>query len=210
MPREQKGDILGEQWEYTLLADDFSEIDDDAKAINPSAGTMLWRGYSYPEIAFSIRPKSQCNGINGPWWLPDDLLWHGEDLLLSILSKAVIMESVPVIKDHMLLDSSVEIVRQETVRVPINKSPKSNEQKTKLSAIMSRLVTCAEDDKEACFTEIVQEIKSIHHKDEESYKFRLCLVKFPHRIWVEGIYHMRLHPIIVIPTNIYERYHEAN
>ena len=75
---------------------------------------------------------------------------------------------------------------------------------------MSRLVTCAEEDKEASFTEIVQEIKSMHHKDEESFKFRLCLVKFTHRIWVEGIYHMKLHPMIVIPTNVYERYHKAN
>lgn len=210
MPRENKGDFFGHRWEYTLLANDFSEIDEDAKYITPSAGTMTWRGYSYPEIALSISPQLQSNGVNGPWWLPDDLLWHSKDLLLSILSKAVIMESVPVIKDHLLLNTSIEILRQEMVRVPINMSQKSNEQKTKLSSIMSRLVTCAEVDKEACFTEIVQEIKNMPYRDEEHFKFRLCLVKFPHRIWVEGIYHMRLHPIIVIPTNVYERYHEAN
>ena len=208
MPREQKGDILGQRWEYTLLADDFYEIDEAAKELNPPAGTIAWRGYSYPEIAFSISPQLQSNGISGPWWLPDDSLWHNKDILLSILSKAVILESVPVMKDYMLLNTDVEIVRQETLRVPILEHYKAKDQ-YKLSNMMHRLVTCAEEDKKVHYTEIVQALKKMCNKKETTFRIKLCLVKFPHRIWVEGIYHMRIYPIIVIPTNVYERYHET-
>lgn len=44
MPRPHKRNILGETWEYTLLADAFSEIDKDAENLNPPAGTMSWSG----------------------------------------------------------------------------------------------------------------------------------------------------------------------
>ncbi len=209
MPRERKEDILGQRWEYTLLADDYSEIDRDAKGLNPPAGTMIWSGYSYPEIAFSLSTQLKNNGTSGPWWLPDDLLWKNKDLLLSILSKAVILESVPVIKDYLLLNSSVEIVRQETLHVPILEYPKGAEQKSQLSSMMHSLITCAKEYKEIRYTEVVRAIKELYKQDEKSFRIRLCLVEFPHRIWVEGIFHARIHPIIVIPTKVYERYHET-
>ena len=143
MPRPHKRDIMGEIWEYTLLADDFSEIDKDAGDLSPPAGTMSWRGYSYPDVAYKFTPAQESYGINGPWWLPDDLLWVKNDLILSILSKAVVLESVPVIKDQILLNSSIEIVRQETVYVPkVKELPYGQNVKNELCMMMRNLVIC--------------------------------------------------------------------
>ena len=64
MPRPHKRNILGETWEYTLLADAFSEIDKDAENLNPPAGTMSWSGYSYPDVAYKFDPSQGNNGIN--------------------------------------------------------------------------------------------------------------------------------------------------
>lgn len=205
MPRAHKGDFLGERWEYTLVSDEFSELDEDAKGLNPSAGTMFWKSFSYPDIAFSFSPQIQSGRINGPWWLPDDLLWASKDLLLSILSKAVILESIPVVKDYMLLNSSVEILRQETVYVPAMKKIQEDE-KNQLCSLMCSLVICETNEKESRFTDIVTLLKR-YKQNTDSFRIRLCLLRFPHRIWIEGLYHTRTHPVIVIPTNIHERYH---
>lgn len=210
MPRPHKRDILRETWEYTLLADDFSKFDKDAEDLSPSAGTMSWRGYSYPDVAYKFSPSQESDGLNGPWWLPDDLLWTQDDLILSILSKAVVLESVPVIKDQMLLNSSIEIVRQETVYVPkVKNLSYGQDVKNELCMIMSSLVTCDLNEKEMRFSELVSILKKYHKQTDESFRVRMCLVKFPHRIWVEGLYHTRIHPVIVIPTNVFERYHET-
>lgn len=210
MPRPHKRDILRETWEYTLLADDFSEFDKDAEDLSPSAGTMGWRGYSYPDVAYKFSPSQENDGLNGPWWLPDDLLWMQDDLILSILSKAVVLESVPVIKDQMLLNSNIEIVRQETVYVPkVKDLPYGQDVKNELCMIMSRLVTCDLNEKEKRFSELVSTLKKYHKQTDKSFQVRMCLVKFPHRIWVEGLYHIRIHPVIVVPTNVFERYHDS-
>ena len=211
MPRPRKRDALRETWEYTLLADDFVEIDNDAEDLNPSAGTMSWRGYSYPEVAYKFSPLHEDGGINGPWWLPDDLLWKQDDLLLSILSKAVVLESVPVIKDTMLLNNSnIEIVRQETIFIPKVKNIFNGDDiKHELRMMMSSLVTCDLEKKEIRFSELVNALKEYHKQIDESFRVRMCLVKFPHRIWIEGLYHTRIHPVIVIPTNILGRYHDT-
>ncbi len=211
MPRPHKKDILRETWEYTLLADDFSKFDEDAEDLSPSAGTMSWRGYSYPEVAYKFTPSKESDGINGPWWLPDDLLWAKDDLILSILSKSVVLESVPVIKDHMLLNSSIEVVRQETVYVPkVKNLPNGQDVKNELRMMMSSLVTCDLDEKEMRFIELVNTLKKYQQQSEEVFRIRMCLVKFPHRIWVEGLYHTRIHPVVVIPTNVFERYHNMD
>lgn len=207
MPRKRKGDILGEIWEYTIFSDEFSEIDEDAVGLNPPAGTMMWKGYSYPEIAFSFTPKLHDNGLNGPWWLPDDYLWQRDDLLLSILSKAVMLETIPVIKDYLLLNSSVEIIRQNTLFVPIHNGSLDEDLVRNLRQKMTYLVTCELAEKEDRYTEIVRLLSYHYKKDDQSFRIRFCLVKFSHRIWIEGIYHTRIHPIIVIPTNVYGRYH---
>lgn len=209
MPRERKNDILGRhgRWEYTILGNDFSDIDKDAKSLEPPAGTLSWRGYSYPDIAFASLPRHD-NEINGPWWLPDDCLWGREDLLLSILSKAVILESVPVIKDYMLLNSDIEIVRQEIVYIPFLDQTQG-ELKRQLHGLMRDLVTCNLEEKEQKYTELVSALKNHRGDNFRIFKVRMCLLKFPHRIWIEGIYHTRIHPAIIIPTNIYERYHTS-
>lgn len=209
MPRPRKRDFLRETWEYTLLADDFSKLDKDAEDLIPSAGTMSWRGYSYPDVAYKFSPSQERDGLNGPWWLPDDLLWTQNDLLFSILSKAVVLESVPVIKDQMLINSSIEIVRQETVYVPKVESLSSKQNiENELRMMMSSLVTCDLNEKEMRFSELVSILKKYHKQNDESFRVRMCLIKFPHRIWIEGLYHTRIHPIIVIPTNVFERYHD--
>lgn len=165
MPRPHRRDILRETWEYTLLADDFSKFDQDAEDLSPSAGTMSWRGYSYPEVAYKFTPPKESGGINGPWWIPDDLLWAKDDLILSILSKSVVLESVPVIKDHMLLNSSIEVVRQETVYVPkVKNLPNGQDVKNELRMMMSSLVTCDLDEKEMRFIELVNTLKNINSR----------------------------------------------
>ena len=210
MPRPHKRDILGETWEYTLLADAFTDIDKDAEDLNPPAGTMSWRGYSYPDVAYKFDPSQENNGLNGPWWLPDDLLWTQDDLIPSILSKAVVLESVPVIKDQMFLNSNIEIIRQEIVYVPkVDNLPNGQNVKNELCLMMGGLVTCSLNEKERRFSELVGTLKKYHKQTDESFRVRMCLVKFPHRIWGEGIYHTRIHPVIIIPTNVFERYHET-
>lgn len=209
MPRPHKRDILGEKWEYTLLADDFSEIDDEAKNLNPSAGTMSWRGYSYPDIAYKFKPVLAPDGSSGPWWIPDEFLWSQGDLTLSILNKAFLLESVPVIKDTMLMNNpNIEIVRQEVVFIPkIKKTNCESSMKNQMRHMMRELVTCPIDKKELCFSELVNALKILQNQAEESFRIKLCLVKFSHRIWIEGISHIRIHPVIVISTNVFERYH---
>lgn len=209
MPRPRKRDILRETWEYTLLANDFSEFDDEAKNLSPPAGTMSWRGYSYPSIAYKFFPSQADDGSSGPWWLPDDSLWQQDDFTLAVLSKAVSMECVPVIKDIMLLESSnIEIVRQETVLIPkIEGTNNRHEIKLSLRQMMNSLVTCALDEKEVRFTELLNTIRSFQEQVDKLFRVKICLVKFPHRIWIEGMYHTRIHPVIVIPTNVFERYH---
>ena len=209
MPRPHKRNILGETWEYTLLADAFSEIDKDAENLNPPAGTMSWSGYSYPDVAYKFDPSQGNNGINGPWWLPDDLLWIQDDLILNILSKAVVLESVPVIKDQMLINSNIEIIRQEIVYVPkVENLPNGQNVKNELCMMMSSLVTCSLNEKEMRFSELVSTLKKFYKQTDESFRVRMCLVNFPHRLWSEGLYHTRIHPVIIIPTNVFERYHE--
>lgn len=211
MPRPHKRDILRETWEYTLLADAFSDIDNDAEDLNPPAGTMSWRGYSYPDVAYKFAPSQGNNGLNGPWWIPDDLLWAQDDLILGVLNKAVVLESVPVVKDYLLLNSNIEVIRQEIVYVPkANHLPNGQNVKNELSIMMSSLVTCSLDEKERRFSELVNALKKYYKQTDESFRVRMCLLKFPHRIWVEGLYHTRIHPVIIIPTNVFERYHETS
>lgn len=211
MPRPHKRDILRETWEYTLLADAFSDIDNDAEDLNPPAGTMSWRGYSYPDVAYKFAPSQGNNGLNGPWWIPDDLLWAQDDLILGILNKAVVLESVPVVKDYLLLNSNIEVIRQEIVYVPkANHLPNGQNVKNELSIMMSSLVICSLDEKERRFSELVNALKKYNKQTDESFRVRMCLLKFPHRIWVEGLYHTRIHPVIIIPTNVFERYHETS
>lgn len=209
MPKPHKRDILGETWEYTLLADDFSSFDEDAKGITPAAATMSWRGCSYPTVANEISPSIKKDGSSGPWWLPDDTIWEDDRLLLNILQKAYFMESIPVVKDTLLVGcTDIEIIRREQIFIPSESgSPVKTYRDGALRQAICKLIMCGASEKECAFAELISAFKSDELAKENAFRINLYLVKFPYRIWVEGLSHMRIHPIIVIPTDIYRRYH---
>lgn len=211
MPKPRKRDILGEAWEYTLLADDFSTFDTDANDVLPPAGTMLWKGYSYPSVASEITPVIHEDGSSGPWWLPDDSLWTDDCRLINILRKACFMESVPVIKDELLMTcSDIAVLRREQVFIPLDPSAAAETTKyNSFRSLMRKLVICDDADKDAAFTELITALRGINVQRKNAKKFNICLVKLPYRIWIEGLSHMRIHPIIVVPTeDVYKRYHQ--
>ena len=103
---------------------------------------------------------------------------------------------------------NIEIVRQEVVFIPkIKKTNCESFMKNQMRYMMRELVTCPRDKKELCFSGLVNALKILQNQAEESFRIKLCLVKFSHRIWIEGISHIRIHPVIVISTNVFERYH---
>lgn len=209
MPKPRKRDLLGETWEYTLLGDDFTTFDDDANDITPSAATMIWKGHSYPAIANKISPSIQKDGSSGPWWLPDEMIWEDDRFLLNVLRKAYFMECVPVVKDNLLINcTDIEILRREQIYIPRDPRVASGMNHSNLFRQLMRKVTvCNDSEKECAFTELVNALRTINVPREDSKKYNLCLVKFPYRIWTEGLSHMRIHPIIVVPTDIFRRYH---
>lgn len=206
MPRPHKKDILHHRWEYTLLGDDFSALDKTAQNLSPEAGTLVWRGYSYPDVAYEAIEK--ITSERGPWWLPDDEIWLSNDLILSILRKAFTMGSVPVIKDTLLDNNdSIEIIQQATVYIPqISLDSEYQGDKIKLRTVMRNLIVSDIDEKTELFSKLVKMLDEFP-RQKNAFKVKLCLIAFPHRIWLEGIYHKRIHPVIVIPTNVFERYH---
>lgn len=209
MPKPRKRDILGETWEYTLLRDDFTTFDNDANGVTPSAGTMVWRGHSYPAIVNEISPSIQKDGSSGPWWLPDEMIWEDDRLLLNILRKAYFMECVPIVKDHLLMDcSDIEVLRREQIYIPRDSSSAIDVGHGILfRQLMQKVTICHNSEKEHAFTELVNALRTINVAREDANKYNICLVKFPYRIWPEGLSHMRIHPIIVIPTDVFRRYH---
>ena len=203
MPKPHKKDILNHKWEYTLLGDDFASLDKTAQNLTPKAGTMAWRGYQYPDVAYDI--IENVTDEKGPWWLPDDEIWVSNNLFLGVLRKAYAMGSVPVIKDT-LLDDNVEIIQRATVYIPqIPFDSEHNNDRAKLRTAMRKLVICPIEDKNMLFSDLVKILDG--YPRQNGFKVTLCLVQFPHRIWFEGVYHQRIHPVIVVPTNIYARYH---
>lgn len=194
MPKPHKRDALGETWEYTLLRDDFTTFDDEANGVTPSAGTMVWRGYSYPAIANIISPSIQKDGSSGPWWLPDEMIWEDDRLLLNVLRKAYFMECVPVVKDHLLTDcTEVEILRREQIYIPRNSSAALEISHSDIFCQLMRKVTvCSDSEKECAFTELVNALRTINVSREDANKYNICLVKFPYRRWPEGLSHMRI------------------
>ncbi len=206
MPRPHKKDFLNHRWDYTLLGDDFSSIDKTAQNLTPEAGTLAWRGYQYPSMVYNVVEKISTD--NGPWWIPDEEMWLYNDLVLGILRKAYSLKSVPVIKDTLLDgNNSIEIIQQSTVHIPkMELVSEHNEAIEKLKTAIRNLVICHTQEKNIFFSEVIEILDKIPH--ENSFKIRLCLVQFPHRIWLEGIYHKRIHPVIVIPTNVFSRYHD--
>lgn len=202
MPRPHKKDILNHNWDYTLLGDNFSSIDETAQNLTPEAGTLAWRGYQYPDMAYNVIGKISTD--KGPWWIPDEEMWLSDDLVLGILRKAYFLGSVPVIKDTLLDgDNNIEIIQQATVYIPQTELVAEHYEVIKI--FIKKLVVCPQQDKNTVFSEIV----SIFDKypKHNTFKIRLCLVQFPHRVWLEGIYHKRIYPVIVIPTNVFSRYH---
>lgn len=210
MPKPHKRDILGETWEYTLLADDFSTFDDSARDIEPPAGTMSWRGYSYPTVANEISPSIKNDGASGPWWLPDEMLWEDDKLLHNILRKAYFMECIPVVKDTLLMEcTDIDILRREQIFIPRDSNSSAGMNCSGMfRQLMRKLTVCSDSDKEWAFSELVNALKATEPSREDATKINLCLVKFPYRIWLEGLSHIRIHPIIVIPTDVFKRYHQ--
>ena len=209
MPKPRKRDNLGEAWEYTPLADDFSTFDADANDVTPPAATMTWRGYSYPRVANEITPEILKDGSSGPWWLPDDPSWISDCRLLNILCKAYFMESVPVIKDELLMTcSDIVILRREQVLIPVNSATVTEPtDHSPFRTLMRKLVICGESEKEVAFTALIDSLRKLDVQREASKKYNICLVKFPYRIWPEGLSHIKIHPIIVVPSDVYKRYH---
>lgn len=205
MPRPHKKDILNHNWDYTLLGDNFSSIDETAQNLAPEAGTLAWRGYQYPDMAYNIVEKISTD--KGPWWIPDEEMWLSSDLILGILRKAYSLGSVPVIKDTLLNgDNNIEIIQQATVYIPqtVLKSEHYEDIET-VKTFIKNLVVCPQQDKNTVFSEIVSILDK--YPKHNTFKIRLCLVQFPHRVWLEGIYHKRIYPVIVIPTDVFSRYH---
>jgi len=169
---------------------------------------VSWHGYGFPDLAYRITPTVNADGSSGAWWIPANF-WHQGDLILNILVKSVMLGAVPVIKDELLIDNKhVEIVRSEVVYVP--RIPKTNEyfaDAENLRNLMQKLSMCENNEHDKAFSELVSALKKYRHKYEKESKVKLCLLRFPCRKWIEGPPHKRIHPAIIVPTDIKKRYH---
>ena len=209
MPRTKKGGFMHGEWDYTLLADDFENLDSEAANLNPPAGTMHWHGYGFPDVAYKVTPTVNTDGSSGTWWIPSNF-WRQGDLVLNILVKSVMLGAVPVIKDELLVDNKhVEIMRSEVVYIPRipNNSNEYSDDTDKLRALMKNLSTGNKNECDKMFSELVSVLKKYRGKFNEETKVKLCLLRFPCRKWIDGPAHQRIHPAIVIQTDLIKRYH---
>jgi len=208
MPRSNKRGFMNRKWDYTLLADDFAKKDKDAANLNPEAGMMMWHGYGFPDVAYEVTPTVNADGSSGAWWIPANF-WHEGDLILNILVKSVMLGAVPVIKDELLINNEyVKNIRSEVVYIPrIPKSNEYNDDVENLRGLMQKLSICENNGHDKVFSELAFALKKYHRKYGEGSKVKLCLLCFPYRKWIEGPPHQRIHPAIIIPTDIKKRYH---
>jgi hypothetical protein len=72
---------------------------------------------------------------------------------------------------------------------------------------MAALLENAEGDGDNLLRNLVKEQAALRGTGEYETKVRICLCQFPFNEWGEGPHKIRTLPVIVMPTNVLDRYH---
>ena len=199
MRRNEGYNIIGEKWEYTLLADNYFDKNRD-----PKPASLIWHGVDFPPIAYEISPQVTADDISGPWWLPL-LLWNGEVFDSNVFCYSVFLGLVPVVS-ILALDQEfeAETVSIRTIYVPHYSENCENaaSHKNRLRSLMRNLVTHSNtQEADKYYSEVIDGLQKMRGTGEYETKFKLALLRFPYRAWIEGSFRLYTHPVVFYYPN---------
>jgi len=125
------------------------------------------------------------------------------------MHQAAIMRFVPIFTDDILSkDKQIKLIKNEPICIPhFSAENQFSSYKAKLRCLTKTLTLQCDNDYEEPFNALVDCLKELHGTGDYETKAQLCLLEFPYRLWHEGPFRQRIHPAIIVQTEVLSRYY---